>query len=59
MKIIIEFLEQDYKDEKSFREKLAVLCLECGYECIEYNEEIYELPERVTIELERMLDGNI
>ncbi|MEX0594915.1 MAG: hypothetical protein WD512_00310 [Candidatus Paceibacterota bacterium] len=55
MKIIIEFQEQIYKDEAGFRVELANLCKRFGYDCIEYNEEIYELPERVSEALEQFL----
>lgn len=57
MKIIIELDETEFVDEAKFREKLAALCLECGYECIEYEEEFYEIPDRIANELEKFVDG--
>lgn len=54
MKIIIEFQETDYKDEAQFRERLAVLCKECGYDCIEYDEEIYEMSDDLVEAIEKV-----
>jgi len=57
MKIIIELDETQFTDEHLFREKLCALCLECGYEVIEYDEEFYKLPDRIAAEIEKFVDG--